>query len=538
LPIDREGALLKADKFLRQGRFDQAIAEYERVVEDQPHDWSTANTLGDVYVRDGQTDRAVSTYHRIADHLLAQGFSPKAAAVYKKILKIAPGDETAPLQLAQISARQGLLAEARGYLNAVLARRQSRGDAAGVEDILRRLASLEPPKEVPVQDTEPVGAEQRPMLPMARLELELREGRTATLPGIVAELLTGDPQVRESILSLASTCAETNLPGASACVEAVADHLAAAGDHKGAAGVLRAFAMGAPGRTSALLKLVEICVEGGFEADTYDAQAQLARAYLVSGRAAEARIIFEDLVIHEPWDSDHIDGLRQSLTLLNIPDIEAVVAKVVNSAGAEDVEGSDSGNLPIVQEVTAPVQSPAQAPSPIEIDLTSILTDLHSLDLPSTPAQPAAPPPQDLDRVFATMRDDAERVEEEDDAGEYMALARTYAEMGKRTEAAAALQTAVQSPAFRFEAASMLAQFARERGDLVAAIDWFERAAEVPAPTVEDGRALLYELGAMLERTGEVARALAVFLELQAEAGDYRDLGRRIATLSRSQAGG
>ena len=84
----------------------------------------------------------------------------------------------------------------------------------------------------------------------------------------------------------------------------------------------------------------------------------------------------------------------------------------------------------------------------------------------------------------------------------------------------------------------MLAQFARERGDLVAAIDWFERAAEVPAPTVEDGRALLYELGAMLERTGEVARALAVFLELQAEAGDYRDLGRRIATLSRSQAGG
>jgi tetratricopeptide (TPR) repeat protein len=538
LPIDREGALLKADKFVRQGRLDQAIAEYERVVEDQPHDWSTANTLGDVYVRDGQTDRAVSTYHRIADHLLAQGFSPKAAAVYKKILKIAPGDENAPLQLAQISARQGLLAEARGYLNAVLARRQSRGDAAGVEEILRRLGSLEPPKEVPVQEAERVGAEQHPMLPLARLELDLREGRTAAVPGIVAELLTGDPPARESILSLASTFADTNPAGASACVEAVADHLAAAGDHKGAAGVLRAFAMAAPGRTSALLKLVEICVEGGFEADTYDAQAQLARAYLVSGRGAEARMIFEDLVTHEPWDSDHIDGLRQSLALLNIPDIEAVVAKVVNSAGTEDVEGADVVDLPIVQEVTAPVQSPAPGPSPIEIDLTSILTDLHALDLPSTPAPPVAPPPQDLDRVFATMRDDADRVKEDDDAGEYMALARTYAEMGKRTEAAAALQTAVESPAFRFEAASMLAQFARERGDLVAAIDWFERAAEVPAPTVEDGRALLYELGAMLERTGEAARALAVFLELQAEAGDYRDLGRRIATLSRSQAGG
>jgi len=158
-------------------------------------------------------------------------------------------------------------------------------------------------------------------------------------------------------------------------------------------------------------------------------------------------------------------------------------------------------------------------------------------DLPATPAQPESPSP-DLDRVFAAMREDAERVEEDDDAGEYMALARTYVEMGKKNEAVAALETAAHSPAFRFEAASMLAQLARERGDLLAAIDWFERAAEVPAPTAEDGRSLLYELGAMLERTGEGARALAVFLELQAEAGEYRDLGRRIATLARSQAGG
>jgi tetratricopeptide (TPR) repeat protein len=177
-----------------------------------------------------------------------------------------------------------------------------------------------------------------------------------------------------------------------------------------------------------------------------------------------------------------------------------------------------------------PASNPA--PSSMEIDLTGILTDLRGLELPSSP-----PPPRDLDRVFAAMRENAERAEGDDAAAEYLTLARSYLEMGLTTEAAAALENAVQGTASRFEAASMLGKLAQQRGDLVAAVDWLERAAEVPAPSVEEGRALLYELGATLERSGEAARALAVFLELQADAGEYRDIASRIATLSRSQTG-
>ena len=65
-----------------------------------------------------------------------------------------------------------------------------------------------------------------------------------------------------------------------------------------------------------------------------------------------------------------------------------------------------------------------------------------------------------------------------------------------------------------------------------------ECAAEAPAPTAEEGRALLYDLGVTLEETGETARALAVFLELQADAGDYRDVSRRIDRLARVRTGG
>ena len=144
MPLDREDTLKKAEKLLRQGRLDAAIAEYLRVTEDQPRDWNTANTLGDLYVRANQPSKAVDQYARIAEHFVQDGFYPKAAALYKKILKIAPGDEQAQLYLAEISVKQGLLVDAKSYFNAVAARRRSRGDRKGADEITVRLGAIDP----------------------------------------------------------------------------------------------------------------------------------------------------------------------------------------------------------------------------------------------------------------------------------------------------------------------------------------------------------------------------------------------------------
>ncbi len=144
MPFDREDTLKKAEKLLRQGRLDAAIAEYECVVEDQPGDWATTNTLGDLYVRAGQNDKAAVQFGRIAEHFMGEGFYPKAAALYKKLLKLNPQDEATQLQLAEISQKQGLLADAKAYLNAVAARRRSRGDKAGAASVVVRLGSVDP----------------------------------------------------------------------------------------------------------------------------------------------------------------------------------------------------------------------------------------------------------------------------------------------------------------------------------------------------------------------------------------------------------
>jgi len=46
----------------------------------------------------------------------------------------------------------------------------------------------------------------------------------------------------------------------------------------------------------------------------------------------------------------------------------------------------------------------------------------------------------------------------------------------------------------------------------------------------------LYDLADTLERTGESVRALAVFIELEADAGLYRDVHARIEQLTRDAA--
>jgi lipopolysaccharide biosynthesis regulator YciM len=97
---------------------------------------------------------------------------------------------------------------------------------------------------------------------------------------------------------------------------------------------------------------------------------------------------------------------------------------------------------------------------------------------------------------------------------------------------------AARAPTHRFEAASMLGRLYQKRNEMARAAEWLERAAEAPAPSAGEGRELLYDLGAILESVGEVARALAVFLELQADAGEYRDVAARVERLARIQTGG
>jgi tetratricopeptide (TPR) repeat protein len=176
--FDRAATLRQAEKLLRQGRLDQAIEEYRRLVDAQPRDWTTANQLGDLLGRAGRVREAIEQYTRIADSLAAEGFLPKASALYKKILKLAPHDEHALLQAAEAAAAQRLLADARTFFLAAADQRRARGDAAGVARIVVRLGALDP-----------ADIDARMAAARARVELDDTLGAIADLTQLAAELV-------------------------------------------------------------------------------------------------------------------------------------------------------------------------------------------------------------------------------------------------------------------------------------------------------------------------------------------------------------
>ena len=179
-------------------------------------------------------------------------------------------------------------------------------------------------------------------------------------------------------------------------------------------------------------------------------------------------------------------------------------------------------------------------PGEVEIDLTLLL----DVDDPgsSPPSEPTRVPSggresSDRDQVFEDMRATSAPAAQSAAEREYR-RGISLREAGRIEESLQALEVASRSARTRFLAAASLGRIYRDQGTLPQAIEWFERAAEAPAPASEDGHALLFELAEALEAAGEAARALAVCLELQADAGEYRDISARIRRLTEAQARG
>lgn len=188
---------------------------------------------------------------------------------------------------------------------------------------------------------------------------------------------------------------------------------------------------------------------------------------------------------------------------------------------------------PLVAEVEQPqVQEPEPVteapPLAHEVDLSEVLHDLREGEEADAPPGTAAPAIED---VLKGMRDEAASDASPETAEQHFKLAATYVDMGMQEEAMKALEVAARSPRHRFRAGAMLAKACLDAGDPVRAIEWYGRAVEASAPTPTAHYALLYELATVLEAQGESARALAVLLELQSEAGEYRDVSKRLEQL-------
>jgi len=110
--FNKQKVLSSAEKFVQQGKLQNAISEYEKVLKADPKDLTVLNTIGDLYSRSGEQEKAAECFKNVGEAYASQGFTVKAIAMYKKLSKLKTSTECV-LRLAELYTQQGLFNDAR-----------------------------------------------------------------------------------------------------------------------------------------------------------------------------------------------------------------------------------------------------------------------------------------------------------------------------------------------------------------------------------------------------------------------------------------
>lgn len=144
MAFNKSKALEEAARLVSQRKLPQAIKHYQMIVEQDPQDLPLRNIVGDLLVREGNVREATREFNILAEAYTREGFTLKAIAIYKKIVKLDTDSPEPLLRLAELYAGQKFSHEANEQYAQALAicERRSLHDQAG--HILRTLAARDP----------------------------------------------------------------------------------------------------------------------------------------------------------------------------------------------------------------------------------------------------------------------------------------------------------------------------------------------------------------------------------------------------------
>jgi pilus assembly protein FimV len=141
--FNKQKVLSAAEKYVQQGKMQNAIAEYEKVLKADPKDLTVTNTVGDLYSRLGEADKATECFKTVGDAYANQGFTVKAIAMYKKISKLQPSLESV-LKLAELYTQQGLFNDARAQYLQVADEFLKSGELDNAVRIFQKILEMDP----------------------------------------------------------------------------------------------------------------------------------------------------------------------------------------------------------------------------------------------------------------------------------------------------------------------------------------------------------------------------------------------------------
>jgi tetratricopeptide (TPR) repeat protein len=141
--FNKQKVLASAEKYVQQGKLQNAISEYEKILKNDPKDLTVTNTIGDLYSRIGESDKATECFKTVGDAYAGQGFTVKAIAMYKKICKLQPALESL-LKLAELYSQQGLFNDARAQYLQVAEEFLKAGELENSVRIFQKILEMDP----------------------------------------------------------------------------------------------------------------------------------------------------------------------------------------------------------------------------------------------------------------------------------------------------------------------------------------------------------------------------------------------------------
>jgi tetratricopeptide (TPR) repeat protein len=157
LAVDREKILQAAQKHVDKKKFDKAIQEYQKIIQQDPNDARTLLKIGDLQARMEAYAEAIATYDRVGQFYSAQGFALKAIAVYKQIRELIKKhvpqleDRYGHIvpKLATIYTELGLTSDALAAYDEVATRLQRAGRDRDAIDVFRKMVALDTTNPLP-----------------------------------------------------------------------------------------------------------------------------------------------------------------------------------------------------------------------------------------------------------------------------------------------------------------------------------------------------------------------------------------------------
>lgn len=142
--LDKYKILRKAERFVIERKFSQAIQEYEKLLQKDGEDPSLLNTIGDLHIRVQKTAKALEYFHKVAQIYLNSGFALRAIATYKKIHSLDPSDLSVNQNLAELFQKQGLNQDACRHLDILIGHYKQAGSLDEAMELMEKAVSLDP----------------------------------------------------------------------------------------------------------------------------------------------------------------------------------------------------------------------------------------------------------------------------------------------------------------------------------------------------------------------------------------------------------